>query len=127
MSGEANMEIQIAVTSNSKPIEELKKSLETQLDPSGSDVKLELRTPKKKYRSIDPTILVAVVGAASAGLGALITGLLQVGQQMAARKIVLEGQGGSKLEVPANTSFEKIDQLLERVNQMGEVKKISLQ
>ncbi|HYY58233.1 MAG TPA: hypothetical protein VE842_12945 [Pyrinomonadaceae bacterium] len=121
------MEIQIAVTSNSKPIEELKKSLETQLDPSGADVKLELRTRKKKFRGIDPTILVAVVGAASVGLGSLITGLLQVGQQMAARKIVLEGQGGAKLEVPANTSFEKIDQLLERVNQMGEVKKISVQ
>ncbi|HEV2912524.1 MAG TPA: hypothetical protein VGX92_04330 [Pyrinomonadaceae bacterium] len=121
------MEIQIAVTSQ-KPIEEIKQTLESQLDPNGSDVKLELRKRKAKFRSmIDPTILVAIVGAASVGLGSLITGLLQVGQQLAARKIVLEAQGGAKLEVPANTSLDQIDQYIDRLNQMGEVKKISVQ
>ncbi|MDQ3819860.1 MAG: hypothetical protein M3362_19605 [Acidobacteriota bacterium] len=121
------MEIQIAVTSNSKSIEEIKESLENHLAPGGSDVKLEIRTQKVKYRSLDPSVMVAIVGAASAGLGALITGLLQIGQQMAASKITLESQSGAKLEVPANTPSDKIDHLLDRLSQMGEVKKISVQ
>lgn len=121
------MEIVIAVSSQSKPVAQLKESLEQHLNPAGSDVTLELREPKVKYRALDPTVLVAIVGAAGAGLGALITGLLQVGQQMAARKIVLEAQGGQKLEVPADTPPDKIDHLLDRLSQMNEVKKISVQ
>lgn len=121
------MEIVIALHSKSRPAAEIKESLEQQLAPVASDVQLELRTPKVKYRALDPTVLVAIVGAAGAGLGALITGLLQVGQQMAARKIVLEAQGGQKLEVPADTPVDKIDHLLDRLSRMNEVKKISVQ
>lgn len=121
------MEIVIALNSRSKPAAEIKESLEQQLTPAASDVQLELRTPKVKFRGLDPNVLVAIVGAAGAGLGALITGLLQVGKEMAARKIVLEAQGGQRLEVPADTPMEKLDQLLERLKQMNEVKKISVQ
>lgn len=121
------MEIEITVNSKSQPVEAIKESLENQLTTDGSDVALEIRPRKVKFRGIDPTVLVAIVGAASAGLGALITGLLQVGQQMAAQKIVLEAQGGQKLEIPADTPVEKIDYLLDRLKQMNDVQKISLQ
>ncbi|HWS55874.1 MAG TPA: hypothetical protein VN228_17170 [Pyrinomonadaceae bacterium] len=121
------MEIVIALNPRSKPAAEIKESLEQQLTPAAADVQLELRQPKVKYRGLDPNVLVAVVGAAGAGLGALITGLMQLRNQMAARKIVLEAEGGQKLEVPADTPMEKLDQLLERLNRMNEVKKISVQ
>lgn len=121
------MEIVIALNSRSKPAAEIKESLEQQLAPAAPDVQLELRAPKVKFRGLDPNVLVAVVGAAGAGLGALITGLLQLRQQMGARKIVLEAQGGQKLEVPADTPLDKLDQLLERLDRMSEVKKISVQ
>lgn len=121
------MEIVIALNAKSRPAAEIKDSLEQQLAPAASDVRLELREPKVRYRGLDPNVLVAVVGAAGAGLGALITGLLQVGQQMAARKIVLEAQGGQKLEVPADTPTDKLDLLLDRLSRMNEVKKISVQ
>ena len=121
------MEIVIALNSRSRPAAEIKESLERQLTPGAADVQLELRTPKVKYRGLDPNVLVAVVGAAGAGLGALITGLMQLRNQMAARKIVLEAQDGQKLEVPADTPMDKLDQLLERLGRMNEVKKISVQ
>ena len=121
------MEIQIALNSESKTVHELKKLLEADPAFASADLHLELKTAKAKYRSIDPTILVALVGAAGTGLGALITGLLQVGQQISAKKIVLEAPGGQKLEVPANTPADQVDHLLDRLGQMGEVKKISVQ
>jgi hypothetical protein len=120
------MEIQIEIDAGDKPLREVKDSLEAQGVLNESDVKLEMRTPKIKYRGIDPTMLVAIVGAAGAGLGALITGLLQIGKEIAARKIVLEA-GGQKLEVPASTSPEQLDHLLEKLSQMSEVKKISVE
>src|ERR1041385_128358 len=121
------MEIQIALGAEDVTLQEVKESLETRPECAGAGVHLELRTPKVKYRAIDPTVLVAMVGAAGTGLGALITGLLQVGQQLAAKKIVLEAQGGQKLEVPADTPLDKLDHLLDRLSQMNEVKKISVQ
>ena len=119
------MEIQIKLPSGSTNLEEVKESLEANL--AESDVQLELRTAKVRYRNVDPTLLVAIVGAAGTGIGALITGLLQMRQQVSASKIVLEAEGGQKLEVPANTSLDKIDQLLDRLSHMNEVKKISVE
>ena len=58
-------------------LQEVKESLESSPDYAASDVLLELRTGKARYRSIDPTILVAIVGAAGTGIESLITGLLQ--------------------------------------------------
>ena|GEM_PF-1939246 len=121
------MEIKIALNTEHASLQEIKQQLETQTGVAGADVRLELREAKVKYRALDPTVLVAIVGAAGTGLGALITGLLQVGQQFAAKKIVLEAQGGQKLEVPASTPLDKIDHLLDRLSQMSEVKKISVE
>src|SRR5262245_9743887 len=124
--GEVFMEIQIALNSTSKSLEELKTALESQTEVSASGTHLELRSAKKKFRGVDPALLVAVVGAAGTGLGALITGLFQIGQQMAASKFTLETASGAKLEVPANTPPEQIDHLLEKLGHR-DVKKISVE
>lgn len=117
------MEIQIT----GKNLQQLKEALESQPGFTASGAQLETREPKTKYRSIDPTLLIAIVGAAGTGLGALITGLFQMGQQIAAKKFVLETHDGNKLEVPANTPAEQIDHLLEKLGQMNGVKKISVE
>jgi hypothetical protein len=121
------MEIQIALTSTSKSLEELKEALQSQPGFTGSEAQLEIRQPKKKFRAIDPTLVVAIVGAAGPALAALITGLFQIGQKLAAKKYVLETHDGNKLEVPANTPPEQIDHLLEKLGQMSSVKKISVE
>ena len=120
------MEIQIALNSTGKSLEELKAALESQPDVTASGAQLELRAPTKKFRGVDPALLVAIVGAAGTGLGAIITGLFQIGQQMAAKRFTLETASGAKLEVPANTPPEQIDQLLEKLAGK-EVKKISVE
>jgi hypothetical protein len=120
------MEIQIALNSSSKSLEEVKAALESEPHIAASGAQLELRAPKKKFRGIDPTLLVAIVGAAGTGLGAIITGLFQISQQIAAKKFTLETASGAKLEVPANTPPDQIDRLLEKLGQ-NDVKKISVE
>lgn len=121
------MEIQITLHAAGKKLGDVKAALESQADFNASGTQLELRESKVKYRSIDPTLLVAIVGAAGTGLGALITGLFQIGQQLAAKKFVLERHDGTKLEVPANTPLDQVDHLLEKLGAMGDVKKISVE
>jgi len=121
------MEIQIKLTSAGKNLGDLKEALESQPGFIASDTKLELRESKVKFRAIDPTLLVAIVGAAGTGISALIAGLFQIRQQMAAKKFVLETHDGRKLEVPANTPLDQIDHLLDKMGQMGDVKKISVE
>jgi hypothetical protein len=120
------MEIQITLASG-VDLQKFREALQSQPGFSGSDSQLEIREPTKKWRAIDPTILVAIIGVAGTGLGALVTGLFQIGQQMAAKKFVLEVGGGQKLEVPANTPPEQIDHLLDKLAEMVDVKKISVE
>jgi len=121
------MEIQIALASTDKSLDDLKEALESQPGFTGLGAQLEIKQRKKKFRSIDPTLVVAIVGAAGPALAALITGLFQFGQKIAAKKYVLETHDGNKLEVPANTSAEEIGQLLKSLGQMSDVKKISVE
>ena len=55
----------------------------------------------------------AVVGTLGIALGALITGLSGVAQQTAARKIILKSKTRT-IEVPANISSEKLDDLIRK-------------
>jgi hypothetical protein len=57
------MELQIGLTSPGKSLEELKEALESQPGFTGSEAQLEIRQPKK-FRSIEPTLVIAMIGAA---------------------------------------------------------------
>ena len=107
------MEIQIAAENLSST--KLRGLLESTLQPLNTNLTMEIKKSKVKVRGIDPAILVAIVGTLGTALGALITGLLQVAQQTAAKKIVLQSQSGQRLEVPAGISPEELDNLIEKL------------
>ena len=109
------MQIQILIDSGLMSAEELKEQLEDTL--SGNNAEARLRTERLgiRIRGMDPTILVAVVGAAGVSLGALISGLFQVAQQKSLKKIVVQSRDGARLEFPADTKPEEIDMLIEKV------------
>jgi hypothetical protein len=52
------------------------------------------------------------------GLGVLITGILEVAKQKSAGKIVIQSKGGSRIEVPASISPDKLDWLVEKVKKL---------
>ncbi len=76
-------------------------------------------------RSLDPTTMIALVGAGSTALGALIAGLLRVAEKRNTKKIVIQGKSGRKIEVPADISEEQIKLLVEIAKEL-DIEKITL-
>lgn len=84
---------------------------------TNDDVKMELRKSEIVLRGVDPTILVAIVGTIGTGLGALITGLLQIAKQKAAQKMTVQS-GDNKIEVPQDISPEMLDALIDKIKKL---------
>ncbi|MBZ9938975.1 hypothetical protein LB518_21945 [Mesorhizobium sp. BR1-1-16] len=60
-------------------------------------------------RGADPSLLIALVGAGGAALGALVAGLLDIAEQARAARIILVGVNGRRVEVPATVSPAELD------------------
>lgn len=112
----------IHITSNSFKPDELIRKLESAPGCESPDVTLILRKKKQVFRTLDPTVLVAIISAASAGLGALVTGLMGIAKERKAKIIVIQDKEGRRLEVPVDYSKEEIQALLEVMRQMESAK-----
>lgn len=75
-------------------------------------ISVELREPPLTFRGADPAVIVAVIGAVSANLTALIAGLLQLKANGKAQRVSIVLASGEKLDVPADWSPEQIDRLV---------------
>jgi ABC-type branched-subunit amino acid transport system ATPase component len=92
-------------------MELLKNDLQDALG-GASDINLQLAsTSTNSDRSvIDPTVLVALVGAVGAGLPTLIEALF--GLLTSKEKIVLTGKSGRSIEVPADTPSDRLREFI---------------
>jgi len=112
----------IHITSNGFNRDELIGRLQSMPGCESPDVTLILRKKKQVFRTLDPTVVLAITSAASAGLGALITGLLGIAKERKAKVIVIQDKEGRRLEVPVDYSKAEIQALLEVVRQMESAK-----
>lgn len=103
----------ITIVSDAMGAENLKLELDASI-PSMDNIELQV----ERNREIATTVLVAVVGAASAAIGALIAGLFKVAAAKGAQRIILHGRSGRKIEVPADTPTEKISDLIESAREL---------
>jgi hypothetical protein len=111
--------IEISIVCYGTDADDLRYILEGYLMGLEDTPTLRIETQGSRFRTLDPSILVAVVGVAGTALGALIAGLLKVSQERASQRIVIQGKDGTKLELPANTPPEKIDELIEKIRKMN--------
>jgi hypothetical protein len=82
-------------------------------------IRLETRVEEHAlYRTVDPTVLVAIFTMSGTAIGALITGLLQIAQANAKEKIVLVSKNGSRIEIEAKDAQSKIPELVEMLKSM---------
>jgi uncharacterized membrane protein YciS (DUF1049 family) len=103
------MQRQINIELHSLSGQNVKELLEAQSSWNDSSIQLEIRGSNRRYRGItDPTMLVAIVGVAGSAIGALLTGLLQIAQQNALKKIVLRYKKVETQEIPVDTQLKEI-------------------
>ena len=84
---------------------------------SAGSVKIEMRSDKGSDRGVDPTVLVAIVGAASTSLGALLSGLFGILMQARSNKIVIQTKDGGKIEIPANYSPQQVSDVIGKLQE----------
>lgn len=123
---EIYMEIVIKSSEEIAAPAEMKKYLESLPAIKSNDLTLLLGKSKTRLRGIEPTVLVAVVGATGAGLGALIAGLFQFLQRRSAKTIIMQTASGERLEFPADMKSEEIDLLIEKLKNL-DMRKITLE
>jgi hypothetical protein len=86
--------------------------------PLDSGIQLDLRERDAPDRSLDPTVLVAVVGAVGPVLAALVRGAVEAAKAKHAGRIVLRGRTGRSVEVPASTPIEQLDLYIRKAKQL---------
>lgn len=114
--------MEIVVTSKQLKPDDLISRLENTPEWKPRDVKLILRKKDQAFRTLDPTVVVAIVSGVSAGLGALVTGALDIAKQAKSRVIVVQDKEGRRLEIPSDCPKEKIGELLEIIRKMEAAK-----
>jgi len=103
------MQREIVIVSAEVSVILLKQVLEA-LPPEGPDIALELRPGPSLFRAPDPLVLVAVISASGAVVGALIAGVLSVARQTKSRTVTLRGRTGRSIEMPADTPPSKVQE-----------------
>jgi hypothetical protein len=79
---------------------------------------LEARLPK--FRGIDPSVSVAIIGSAAAVVSTLLTGLLEIAKNAQSRKITIElSDSNRRIEVIGSVSLETINQIANRLVDIG--------
>ncbi|MFI6056126.1 hypothetical protein ACIBCO_39440 [Streptomyces violascens] len=101
----------VIVASDSRPSHDVHGELSR--DGSwGSGISVELEQSGTRFRTPDPTVLVATIAAASSALTALVTGILGRGAAKEGQRIVIELASGARLEVPAGIEPAELDRML---------------
>ena len=81
-------------------------------------IELVLRKQDQSFRGLDPTIVIAIVTAASTALGALLTGVLSIAKESKSQTIVVQDKQGHRIEFPANCSKKQIEEIIQLLKQM---------
>jgi hypothetical protein len=78
--------------------------------PENSDISLSLRPSDEEVRSIDSTVLVAIVGTASTAIGALLGGLFKIIEKTKEQSIKITGKSGRTIEITGKPTQELLEQ-----------------
>ena len=97
---------------------------ETMWKSSDIDIKLVRKNTIFRNSTLDPTVLVALIGGVGAGLSALIVGVFKLLEKKTNSIGVIEihGSDGRCIKVPANTKEDQLMLLVELANKLDNPK-----
>lgn len=104
---------QIEIFSKVFSAQELEELVRSQLPTDHNSFVLEVTKKTRKYRSLDQTVLVAIIGGTGATLAVLLTCLTTILQEKLKKGIIVIQGEKRRIEIPANTSPERIRDLIE--------------
>ena len=81
------------------------------------EVRLELRKHDTGFRTLDPTIVVAIINSVG-GLGVLISGLLGIASRAKRTHIAIRDKDGRSIEVDGTQAELAVPQLIEDIRKM---------
>src|SRR4051812_23164453 len=102
--------IRIAADPTIMSAAELRAAVETYLAQDG--LAIEFRADEDQLRAVGAAVLVASVKSIGSVLAAIVGAISAAAKGNAARKIILQGSKGARVEVPANTPPERIAELV---------------
>lgn len=100
------MATSISIHSELVTADVIRQSLSAQCEADGIRLRVE------KTRSAEAALLIAIVGAAGTGLGALITGILKLAAEKGSRRIIIQGKSGRRIELPADAPTAEIERIV---------------
>jgi|ERR1035438_8303855 hypothetical protein len=109
---------QVRVLSAALSSTDLKQLLERNGAIIDAKLQFELIENRPRFRGVDPTFVVAIVGAAGTALGALVSGLLQIARETHSAKVTVQAKDGRRVEFPVDTPSEKVKELVELMREM---------
>ena len=112
------------ILSEDHSAEELNKLMKNQ-DTAEAGFELAIEEEPEGTRSLDPTVLVALIGGGATVLSTVITGVLSSllavyknSKEKDSRQIVLKGKNGRELSIPADTPTEKIQEYMKLLKEL---------
>ncbi len=108
--------MEIFITAQAIPSGELIERLESGC--AGSGVELLLRKPADGFRTLDTTVVVALVTSTGAALGALATAVVGIAREKKMRRITLRDKDGRSIDYPADLSEGHVQALIETLHRM---------
>ena len=114
-------EITVEILASGVAVDDVRRALARHCSRDGIPVRFPPR-PELQFRSAGPDVLVAVVGASSAAIGALITGLFALLKQRQTKRIVIRDGDRSvegPLELLEEDYMNRLAELLGKMREMG--------
>jgi hypothetical protein len=87
------------------------------MDFAGNSIDIELPRSPRTFRSGDPAIIVAIIGAVGANLAVLISGLFQLRTTRKEQRISIELPSGKKVDVPADMPHNELIRFLDSLDE----------
>lgn len=99
-------------------VKELKRMLQ-ESNLNKSEVNYVLKSNPPKLRGVDPTVLIALIGAGGTSLGIVIGGILRlIEKRQQKTEIRITGKTGRKIEIFGEVTNEQIEKLVKYVKEL---------
>ena len=114
------MQVSVVVPAIWADKERLQEEIQSQLARDGDGA--SVRFTARETRSIDPTILVALISGGATVIAAIIQAVSAIAANRKTKTIKITGRNGGKVELPADTGREEIEKVARSVALMEDPK-----